>query len=247
MIYHILNGDALLTQFPPQIDGERIVFRECLIDGPVQANEGREFWQLREEFILQSYPEALADDYQTKTYAEILKIQSIPAESQIYCWFEEDLFCQVNLWFLFNYLKSHPGDVHLVLPHSESPFHFSAMKERDLIETYTTRSKKLSQAERAVLADLWLHFQNNDVFEAIQIAQIFAERFPFLRPAAELWRDMVAIGDFPGKPKATLLEIHQEIGPAPFADIFGQFQKRLPEYGLGDLQVLRMCRELGIA
>jgi hypothetical protein len=121
MIYHILNGDALLAQFPSEIAGERLVFRECLVDGPVLPREGQELWQLREAFILQNYPEASVDDYKKKVYEEIIKIQSIPAESKIYCWFEEDLFCQVNLWFLFNYLMTHPAEVHLVLPHPASP------------------------------------------------------------------------------------------------------------------------------
>ena len=246
MIYHILNGDALLAQFPPQIEGERIVFRECLIDGPVLPSEGQELWQLREVFILRNYPEASAIDYKSHSYEEILKINSIPADSRIYCWFAEDLFCQVNLWFLFNFLKAHPAEVHLVLPYPDYPYHFSALGEKQLIETYEKRSKKLSHRERAVLGDLWTHFQKNDVFEALQIAHAFVERFPFLTPAVESWRDMIPIGDFPGKPKATIMEIHSEMGPTSFPVLFQEFQKRLPEYGLGDSQVLRMCQELGI-
>jgi hypothetical protein len=246
MIYHILNGDALLAQFPSEIAGERLVFRECLVDGPVLPREGQELWQLREAFILQNYPEASVDDYKKKVYEEIIKIQSIPAESKIYCWFEEDLFCQVNLWFLFNYLMTHPAEVHLVLPHPDSPFHFSALPKKEMIEIYTKGSKELSQRERAVLGELWIHFQNKNVFEALQIANLFVERFPFLKPAIESWRDMMPIGEFPGKPKATILEIHRQMGPTSFEVLFREVQKQIPEYGLGDSQVLRMCRELGI-
>ena len=246
MIYHILNGDALLDKFPQQIKGERIVFRECLVDGPVAPADGEELWQIREAFILKNYPEASAGDYEVNSYREILKIKSIPAESKIYCWFEEDLFCQVNLWFLFNYLKTHPAEVHLVLPYTDSRFHFSILGEKELIDSYEKKSKKLSQRERAVLGDLWIHFQKNNVFEALKIAKLYIERFPFLKPAVESWRDMMPIGDFPGKPKATLLDISQSLQTAEFPHIFREFQKRLPEYGLGDLQVLRLCRELEI-
>lgn len=247
MIYHILNGDALLGHFPEQITGERIIFRECLLDGPIKPSDGQELWKIREAFIIQNYPEAQAVDYERLSYREILKIKSIPADSQIYCWFEEDLFCQVNLWFIFNYLQSHPAEVNLVLPYPESPYDFSVMKEKELIETFAKKSKKLSQRERAVLGDLWGHFQNKNVFEALEIANLFPERFPFLKPAVESWRDMMPIGDYPGKPKATILDIEREIGPTSFTDLFTEFQKRLPEYGFGDLQVRRMCRELGIA
>lgn len=246
MNYHLLNGDALAEIFPKSIPGERIVFRECLLDGPVNPTPTQELWQVREEFIQKNYPGAAEIDYKTYSYEEILKIKSIPADAKIYCWFEEDLFCQVNLWFIFNYLKTHPAEVHLVLPYPDSPYHFSVMREKELIETYEKKSKVLSQRERAVLGDLWIHFQNNDVFEALKIATLFLERFPFLKPAVESWRDMIPIGDFPGKPKATLLKIHEEFGEIDFGSVFREFQKRIPEYGLGDLQVLRMYKELGL-
>lgn len=246
MIYHVLNGDALLSMFPEQIPGERISFRECLVDGPVLPTEGQELWQLRETFINQSYSADFDLDYKTYSYEEILKIKSIPADAQIYCWFEEDLFCQVNLWFVFNYLKTHPAEVSLVLPYPDSPYHFSVLGEKELVEAYEKKAKKLSPRERAVLGDLWLHFQQKDVFAALKIAEQFTERFPFLKPAVEAWRDSMPLGNFPGKPKATLLQIRDELGEVSFGRMFGEFQKRVPEYGLGDSQVLRMCVELGI-
>ncbi len=246
MIYHILNGDALLSQFPSEIPGERISFRECLVDGPVLPDEGQELWKLREAFITQSYTADFQNDYRTYSYEEILRIKSIPADSQIYCWFEEDLFCQVNLWFVFNYLKNHPAEVNLVLPYPDSPYHFSVLGKKELIEVYEKKAKKLSQRERAVLGDLWIHFQQKDVFEALKIADLFIERFPFLKPAVESWRDMMPMGDYPGKPKATLMKIREELGEVDFETVFREFHKRVPEYGFGDLQVLRMCRELGM-
>ncbi|MBN7812539.1 DUF1835 domain-containing protein [Algoriphagus sp. H41] len=246
MIYHILNGDALREMFPPQIEGEQIVFRECLVDGPVLPDEGQELWQLREAFILSNYPEASQDDYKTNSYEEILKIKAIPADSRIYCWFEEDLFCQVNLWFLFNYLKTHPAEVNLVLPYPDSPYHFSVLGEKELIETYEKKAKKLSPRERAVLGDLWLHFQQKNVFEALQIAGQFTERFPFLKPAVEAWRDSMPLGDYPGKPVATLQAIRDELATSDFPTLFREFHRRVPIYGFGDLQVKRIGEEAGI-
>lgn len=35
--FHILNGDALKSQFPEQILGEKIIARECLVDGSVEG------------------------------------------------------------------------------------------------------------------------------------------------------------------------------------------------------------------
>ena len=36
--YHILNGDELKNQFPNNISGDIIIFRECLIEGNINGN-----------------------------------------------------------------------------------------------------------------------------------------------------------------------------------------------------------------
>lgn len=246
MIYHILNGDALAAQFPQSIPGKRIIFREALIVGPVNTDSREEFWIKREEFLSSSFPEVQGLDYKTQVRDEILKATTITADDQIYCWFEEDLFCQVNLWFCLNYLKTHPAEVFLVLPYSDSPYHFSTISEKDFEKAFRQKAHSLSKREREVLGELWTHFQNKNVLEALKIAQLFTERFPFIKPAVEAWRDMIPVGGYPGKPIATLVEISQKLRTNDFSIIFREFQKQLPEYGFGDLQVKRMCEELGI-
>ncbi len=246
MIHHILNGDALASKFPESIPGLRITFRECLIDGPVVIKSGEEFWAKRETHLTGSYPETHFSDYKTQVRDEILKITVIPEEDKIYCWFEEDLFCQVNLWFILNYLKTHPAEVFLVLPYPDSPYHFSTLAAKGLVKTFHNKAHPLSKREREVLGNLWIHFQQEEVVDSLRIADLFTERFPFLKPAVEAWRDSIPLGDYPGKPKATLLDISKKLASRDFMIIFREFQKRLPEYGLGDLQVKKMCEELGL-
>lgn len=244
MIFHILNGDALAEIFPETIPGERIVFRDCLVDGPVNPTPTQEWWQVRAEFIQKNYPEGAKADYRKYSYEEILKIKFIPSGSQIYLWFEEDLFCQVNLWFILNYLKDHRAEFFLVLPYPDSPYHFSTLNEGGLLENFKNKAHTLNGKEMEILAKIWTHFQKEEVFEALKIAGVFQERFPFLKLAVEAWRDMIPFGDFRGKPKTVLLEIAQKLHTKDFETIFKEFQKQLPEYGLGDFQVKRMCREL---
>ena len=50
MIFHILNGDSLSGQFPEEIPGEKVIFRECLVDGPVQADSEEVFWKIRKVY-----------------------------------------------------------------------------------------------------------------------------------------------------------------------------------------------------
>jgi Domain of unknown function (DUF1835) len=243
---HILNGDSLASQFPQSIPGEKIIFREALIDGPVKADSLEEFWEIRSQYINENYPDASDLDYFKLSVLEFEKILHLPADSKIYCWFEEDLFCQVNLWFVLNLLKNHPGDVFLVLPYPDSPYHFSRLDEQEMMETFESKAHYINEKERRVLENLWIYFQSEDVFEALRIADLFRERFPFVKSAVEAWRDMIPIGNYPGKPKATLLEIRDELQTTEFEPIFKEFQKRLPIYGFGDLQVKKMGKDLGI-
>lgn len=241
---HILNGDALAMKVPSSIPGEKIIVREALIDGPVKADSLNEFWKIRGKFINENYPDASDLNYLKLTVSEFEKILNLPPDSKIYCWFEEDLFCQVNLWFVIYLLHNHPGDVFLVLPYPDSPYHFSSLSEQDLVNSFESKAHFLNAKEREILETLWQHFQNEKIFEALQIGELFNERFPFLKQAIEAWRDMIPVGDYPGKPKATLLEIQKELQTEEFEPIFRKFKKRLPVYGFGDLQVKRLLREM---
>ena len=102
-IYHILNGDALKEQFPPTLSGELIVARECLVDGNIQGESLEAFLTNRAKHI-ESYSQVPEGEYFKLTVPEINKIRNIAQGSKVYCWFEEDLFCQVNFWFVLHLL-----------------------------------------------------------------------------------------------------------------------------------------------
>lgn len=246
MIFQLLNGDALADRFPKSIPGNRIIFRECLVDGPVSADTLAGFWSMREDFLKENYPEASQLDYPTAVRDEIVKINSIDAGDRVYCWFEEDLFCQINLWFVLNLLNNQKVEVFLVLPPADSRYHFSALSEEELEKTFRTKSHFLTPLEREALGKMWPCYQQENVEKALHLAELLKARFPFLLSAVQAWIDGFPLGDYPGKLKATLLEIHKNNPKGQFSTIFKEFQKRLPEYGLGDLQVKRMCKELGL-
>ena len=48
---HLLNGDALLMQFPEEISGKKLVCRECLVEGPVEKNELAVFFNQRAKIL----------------------------------------------------------------------------------------------------------------------------------------------------------------------------------------------------
>lgn len=104
MLYNILNGDALTYSFPDaKIEGEIIVVREGLIDGDLSGDSLREFWQSRARYM-----EITEAEYNNSVVKEFEKIISAPDDSGFNLWFEYDLFCQVNMWFVVSIIKRLP-------------------------------------------------------------------------------------------------------------------------------------------
>ena len=100
MEYHILNGMCLYDKFPPQIEGEKIVMNEALLHGPLGANLFlEEFWKIRADFWKVSM-----NDYEKKTVVPLEKLTKAKKEDTILFWFGIDLFCQINIWFLLDFI-----------------------------------------------------------------------------------------------------------------------------------------------
>ncbi|MDF2158568.1 DUF1835 domain-containing protein [Algoriphagus sp. CAU 1675] len=238
---HILNGDSLASLLPDQIQGERIVFRECLIDGPVDAESEEKFWETRKKFIQSNF--GPSPDYESYSKNEILKIKNISVDSEVYLWFEEDLFCLVNFWKAVDMLSSRVYEAYLVTPGTENPYSFAELDSQKLIERFHS-AQHLQKEDLILFSTMWSYFQKEEVFEALHLAEKFSDRFPFLLRAIEAWREMIPLGEFPGKPIETLREIVNELKTEDFEVIFPEFQKRLPIYGLGDLHVKRLLEQI---
>src|SRR5690349_5300808 len=95
-VYHILNGDSLAYSFADsKIEGNIIVAREALIDGELSGNSLQDFWNARANYL--GLTEA---EYRDRVAGEFEKIMNAPDDSEFNLWFEYDLFCQVNMWFV---------------------------------------------------------------------------------------------------------------------------------------------------
>ncbi len=102
--YHILNGDCLAEQLKEtNLHGEVIIFRECLVEGNLAANDLKEFWQTRATYLSETY-EVPVDTYFPKPLAEFEKLHVVPDHFEVCLWFEHDLFCQANRWFVLSLL-----------------------------------------------------------------------------------------------------------------------------------------------
>ncbi|MBN3518464.1 DUF1835 domain-containing protein [Algoriphagus lutimaris] len=240
---HILNGDSLASKFPPDIHGQRAVVRECLLDGPVEAQSLEELWVIRDEYLTSHYG-SKEKGYFEKVVPEFETILTARSDEKVYCWFEKDLFCQVNLWFVMNLLRKHQGEVYLIIPEkADLRLGFAELNERQLHEHFRD-ARLLTKNERSILGNLWTLYQLQHIDEAMTLAKQDHYELPFLLEAVQAWKDAIPHGTYPGKPKATLLEILDELKTDDFKKIFLEFIKRAPIYGFGDLQIKRLLEEI---
>lgn len=243
--FHILNGDALKEHFPAKLSGEIIVARECLVDGNINGHTLDELFANRALFISQNFKDFSIADYHKKSRSEFLRMQQIPEDAIINLWFEDDLFCQVNLWFVLHLLKTNRKkyQIHLVRPNTGNEYNFGNMNREDLVLAYENKIS-INSNEFNKLASLWTHYQNNELEKLIASATALKTNFPFLIPAIQAHSNRIPKNGNPGKPVQTLLEIVDELKTREFAPVFQAFCKREAIYGFGDEQVKRLLIEL---
>lgn len=243
--YHILNGDALNEQFPESIIGKKIIARLCLVDGNVKAETSNELFKIRAKYISDSYVGFTRKDYFAKTVNEIKKIQNISNNSEINLWFEDDLFCQVNLWFIINFLfeNKKSQSVFLVRPKENSLFSFGEMNKEELVKAFNKRVK-IEPFELNELRKLWKLYQQDNCTGMVEIAKKTDKKFPFLIPAILAHKDRIPINGKLGRPKQSLVKIMHDLKTDKFEKVFEEFCKRERIYGFGDLQVKRMYDEI---
>ncbi len=241
--YHILNGDALKEQFPAELNGEIIVARECLVDGDVKSETLEELFQIRARFITEFYGEYSEAEYHRDSVSEFKKVMDIPENSMVHLWFEDDLFCQVNFWFISYLLFHHTKncEVFLIRPKVHTPYGFGGLSNAELLQAFRekTEVKNLGQ-----IAHLWELYQNDDLQGLSTTAEALKEPFPFLLEAVKAHIERIPSGDNPGRPSQALIDIMEELDTDKFGPVFMEFNKRESIYGFGDLQVKRLFDEV---
>lgn len=239
-LYHITNGDALTERLTTlHIEGDSITMRECLIDGPKDCSDGFEaFFKAREVFIYGQFGNELS--YEDYVVSQFKRMQAIPEDSEIYFWFEDDLFCQANWWFLLYYLRDNKATKYLVRSGDVSPYSFAKLSGTELLNAFEARIELVEQE----LTSLWKLYANDDSQGIDALPESLVKKYYFVKPAFEAHMDRWPSGNSLGKPKETLKEIGVELGFENFGKLFQEFQRRLPMYGYGDLQVQNILKEL---
>lgn len=237
--WHILNGDSLLGAFPPKIEGEKIVVRECLVDGDVRFDDPEAFYQRRARFICDMAGLRSPDAYVEKSAAEFEKIRAIPAGSFVWLWFEDDLFCQVHLWFVCRLLHDFVpnAQVRLVRPEIHTMWGFGGLDQQELQRIH---DEAMHVHDLAPFVELWQAYEQDDRQALLDKARGMESDYPFVLPAVNAHCDRMPSPGDPGHPTRVLRQIMDELQTREFGRVFREFTRREPVYGFGDLQVKRL-------
>lgn len=236
--FHILNGDCLAEQLKvTEINQDFIICRECLIDGNIKANDLFEFWEVRERFISDTFG---ADDYCQKVVEELTKIQHLPEGSEVCLWFENDLFCQTNMWFMLS-LLSKQSNLRLfrVFPVIENDVDiwkgFGVATSEILEKAY--KQRVIFQAQDIELGvKLWEAYQSQDFVKLKELSKQNSDCFQYLEEVCQAHIERFPKNDLLGRPERIIREII-ETQSKDFKEVFAKFSAKEGIYGFGDLQV----------
>jgi hypothetical protein len=165
-ILHILNGDSTLYGFNETgLDGDTMVWREVLSEGPLQENiSSASFWTARSEWISKTFNEPI-EDYQHKMIDELGKLNG--SYEEINLWFEFDLHCQVNLLGVMQMLNQQTNmslpAVYLICPAcypGVDDFRGMGQLNGDQLEDLYDSKEQLSKWEFELAAEAWPLYVN---------------------------------------------------------------------------------------
>jgi hypothetical protein len=247
MKYHVLNGDALAEKFPVnEIPGEIIVIREAFIEGPISKDFSEEYWGQRMEFIQSSY-HATTEEYSAQFISQLPFLDSIQDGDEVFLWFEDDLFCVVNMLFVIAYVsgRSHP-DFYRIFPNADNKMWsgFARATSDDLMTFFESKTK-LDADEVELSNQLWQAYVDDDREKLSALSFSDTDCFRFLPEVIQAHLDQKTEDGNPGRPIRSLIEIMNQ-GITNFYEIFDAFNKGNAIYGYGDLQVYNMLKKMGV-
>ena len=239
MVYNILNGDSLAYSFPDtKIEGNIIVVREALIEGDLSGNDLQGFWHSRAKYMRLTEAE-----YHDKVVSEFEKIMNAPDNSEFNLWFEYDLFCQVNMWFVISIISGLPIEKKVFAVYS-SYLDKTSKQFWNGFGQATSSELKICFDERIPLNDndlqfgqkLWAAYKNDDLEELVHFAKNQSPAFPYLQEVVKAHVDRFPNDGTKGRPEKVIEDIIKNVS-TDFHKVFKEFWNRESIYGFGDTQL----------
>ena len=232
---HVLNGDATLTVFPSTLPGERAVWRDIMVEGPAVDDGG-----VRAAWLAPRL--GVAPEEYERGWREGQALLARAGEvDEVVLWFEQDLFCAVNLCFIVARLPLTTPLWLVFPPLSESRAGLGTLAASELAELFEGRCRLGSDARREAKA-LWRAYAASDPTGLALTRSSLAFSDEAIR---------LHLGRFPSVSNglndiesATLRALLP--GPQVFGDLFRAVTPAPARrrHGMGDVQYAALLREL---
>lgn len=225
-----------------KINQDFIVCRECFIDGNLQADNINQFWEIRAKFISDTY-HVSPEDYLSKTVSEFEKLNNLPDHSEVCLWFENDLFCQANMWFVLSILANHPTlkifRVFPLIENKSDTWKGFGMATPEKLELAYNHKVQFTRNDIRLGKSLWTAYQKNDLNKLRELAQSKSDCFEFLEEVCQAHIDRFPPDKSLGRPDRVVKEI-METKSKDFQIVFSEFAEREGIYGFGDSQLKKI-------
>ncbi len=167
-ILHIINSDSLTESLKSiKLDGEIIVWREMLCEGPTVSQVGDDrFVALRKKFLQEEY--GISEElYEQEFMSQLKKLDAIDSYDEIILWFEFDLFCHINMVAAISYLIQQKKQEPLYLvcsgrvPGEKELIGLSELSDKQLVSHYKNKIK-LSEDDLDMAHFIWQLYCGNN-------------------------------------------------------------------------------------
>jgi hypothetical protein len=231
-VLHLLNGDATAAVFPEALPGQRAVWRDIVMEGPADADaDTRAAW-------LAPRLGVTADVYVERWREGASTLARAKEHDEVVLWFERDLFCATNLWFVLDRLDA--PRVSLVFPEIDADVRGLGALDPAQFPALFERRQRLGPDEVVDARALWRAYAAPDPTTLARSQPIL----PFASTAIRLH-----CGRFPSTTHGLDDVEHATLTMLDRALDFGTLFRAatsgaLNELGLGDVQFAAMLRDL---
>lgn len=250
---HILNGDDTLRAFNETgLDGDALVWREVLSEGPLTKTIDAAFWQIRAQWISKTFNDT-PEHYLEWETGELGKLNQ-PYE-EINLWFEFDLHCQVNLLGVMQLLKQQTDlterSAYLICPDSVpgmEDFRGMGQLNGHQLEYLFDGRIQLTAYDFVLADEAWTLYVANDADKLSEWIDTnpFWGSLHMLKPAMEAHLKRLQINsNGHNYIEQTLQDIYSS-GITNHADIYKSFWSAEKIYGMGDMELGIYLDRLGL-
>lgn len=166
-----------------------------------------------------------------------------PDGSEFNLWFEYDLFCQVNMWFVMSIINELPikkkvfavYTSHLDKNSKQFWNGFGLANSAELRTCYAQRIL-LTDVDMQLGNDLWSAYKNGELEKLTTLSMNRSLAFPYLPEVVNAHVERFPKDGKKGRPERVIEDITKNIS-TDFHKVFKEFWSRESIYGFGDTQL----------